>query len=183
MQQSDSRSPTALGGTWDLMRYPGIRSDSDMYTFGYNFRPWPKAISIASGGDSHWRDCHFADALPPSRLKHRLEVEGGCSRMTEVSPTAQAVRSWSTSATPSKSPALPSTSDTATRSPPPPGPRPLAGGRCAARTAPPSAAGLPVAVPPLSFPRRSTALLSLRVPFTAFRCLLLPRGVRALQKS
>ena len=29
-----------LGGTWDLFRYPGIRSDSDMFTFGYKFRPW-----------------------------------------------------------------------------------------------------------------------------------------------
>jgi monooxygenase len=28
------------GGTWDLMRYPGIRSDSDMFTFGYDFHPW-----------------------------------------------------------------------------------------------------------------------------------------------
>ena len=30
----------AMGGTWDLFRYPGIRSDSDMYTLGYSFRPW-----------------------------------------------------------------------------------------------------------------------------------------------
>ena len=29
-----------LGGTWDLFRYPGIRSDSDMHTLGYNFKPW-----------------------------------------------------------------------------------------------------------------------------------------------
>ena len=29
-----------LGGTWDLFRYPGIRSDSDLYTFGYRFKPW-----------------------------------------------------------------------------------------------------------------------------------------------
>lgn len=29
-----------LGGTWDLFRYPGVRSDSDMFTFGYKFRPW-----------------------------------------------------------------------------------------------------------------------------------------------
>ena len=29
------------GGTWDLFRYPGIRSDSDMYTLGFSFRPWP----------------------------------------------------------------------------------------------------------------------------------------------
>ena len=37
------------GGTWDLFRYPGIRSDSDMYTFGYSFRPWTEDQDIASG--------------------------------------------------------------------------------------------------------------------------------------
>ena len=39
-----------LGGTWDLFRYPGIRSDSDMYTLGFNFKPWTSARSIADGG-------------------------------------------------------------------------------------------------------------------------------------
>lgn len=39
----------AIGGTWDLFRYPGIRSDSDMYTLGYNFRPWTGDKSIADG--------------------------------------------------------------------------------------------------------------------------------------
>jgi monooxygenase len=39
----------AIGGTWDLFRYPGIRSDSDMYTLGYSFRPWEHAKSIADG--------------------------------------------------------------------------------------------------------------------------------------
>ena len=38
-----------IGGTWDLFRYPGIRSDSDMYTLGYNFRPWTEAKAIADG--------------------------------------------------------------------------------------------------------------------------------------
>lgn len=38
-----------LGGTWDLFRYPGIRSDSDMYTLGYSFRPWTDPKSIADG--------------------------------------------------------------------------------------------------------------------------------------
>jgi monooxygenase len=38
-----------VGGTWDLFRYPGIRSDSDMYTFGYSFRPWESKDSIARG--------------------------------------------------------------------------------------------------------------------------------------
>jgi cation diffusion facilitator CzcD-associated flavoprotein CzcO len=39
----------ASGGTWDLFRYPGIRSDSDMYTLGYGFRPWEDAKAIADG--------------------------------------------------------------------------------------------------------------------------------------
>lgn len=38
-----------LGGTWDLFRYPGIRSDSDMHTLGYRFKPWTAAKSIADG--------------------------------------------------------------------------------------------------------------------------------------
>jgi monooxygenase len=38
-----------LGGTWDLFRYPGIRSDSDMYTLGYSFRPWTQPKAIADG--------------------------------------------------------------------------------------------------------------------------------------
>ncbi|MCL4129842.1 UNVERIFIED_CONTAM: hypothetical protein GTU68_023448 [Idotea baltica] len=39
----------AIGGTWDLFRYPGIRSDSDMHTLGYNFKPWTEAKAIADG--------------------------------------------------------------------------------------------------------------------------------------
>ncbi len=38
-----------LGGTWDLFRYPGIRSDSDMFTLGFRFKPWHSARSIADG--------------------------------------------------------------------------------------------------------------------------------------
>ena len=39
----------AIGGTWDLFRYPGVRSDSDMYTLGYKFKPWIEAKAIADG--------------------------------------------------------------------------------------------------------------------------------------
>src|SRR5262245_23469137 len=39
----------AIGGTWDLFRYPGVRSDSDMHTLGYDFRPWKDAKAIADG--------------------------------------------------------------------------------------------------------------------------------------
>jgi len=39
----------AMGGTWDLFRYPGVRSDSDMHTLGYSFKPWREAKAIADG--------------------------------------------------------------------------------------------------------------------------------------
>lgn len=42
-------SREAIGGTWDLYRYPGIRSDSDMHTLGYNFKPWKAEKAIADG--------------------------------------------------------------------------------------------------------------------------------------
>lgn len=42
-------SRSAIGGTWDLFRYPGIRSDSDMHTLGYSFRPWTQSKSLADG--------------------------------------------------------------------------------------------------------------------------------------
>jgi len=42
-------SREAIGGTWDLFRYPGIRSDSDMFTLGYSFKPWTDEDSIAPG--------------------------------------------------------------------------------------------------------------------------------------
>jgi len=55
LQQQPGRSYTILeargatGGTWDLFRYPGIRSDSDLHTFGYEFKPWRDGDAIASG--------------------------------------------------------------------------------------------------------------------------------------
>ncbi|MGF7236201.1 MAG: flavin-containing monooxygenase [Frankia sp.] len=42
-------SRAGLGGTWDLFRYPGVRSDSDMHTLGYAFRPWPGRNAVADG--------------------------------------------------------------------------------------------------------------------------------------
>lgn len=41
----------SIGGTWDLFRYPGIRSDSDMFSFGYPFRPWNQPETLASGSE------------------------------------------------------------------------------------------------------------------------------------
>ena len=41
----------ASGGTWDLFRFPGIRSDSDLHTFGFEFKPWESEHAIASGAE------------------------------------------------------------------------------------------------------------------------------------
>src|ERR1700712_5513573 len=41
---------SAIGGTWDLFRYPGIRSDSDLTTFGYEFKPWTD-VKVIAGAD------------------------------------------------------------------------------------------------------------------------------------
>jgi cation diffusion facilitator CzcD-associated flavoprotein CzcO len=65
----------ASGGTWDLFRYPGIRSDSDMYTLGYRFRPWKDAKAIADGPSilSYIREVasdHGIDAK--IRYRHRV---------------------------------------------------------------------------------------------------------------
>ena len=40
-----------VGGTWDLFRYPGVRSDSDMYTLGFSFRPWTDSRAIVEGAE------------------------------------------------------------------------------------------------------------------------------------
>ncbi len=64
-----------IGGTWDLFRYPGIRSDSDMHTLGYRFRPWTAARSIADGESilEYVRDtAREAGIEPKVRLHHRV---------------------------------------------------------------------------------------------------------------
>ena len=63
----------AIGGTWDLFRYPGIRSDSDMHTLGYNFKPWQNAKAIADGPSIRAYVQEAADEygiVPHIRFKH-----------------------------------------------------------------------------------------------------------------
>ena len=70
------------GGTWDLFRYPGIRSDSDMYTLGYSFRPWTQAKAIADG---------------PSILKYVRETAADNGIDRKIRFNHRAVRAaWST---------------------------------------------------------------------------------------
>ncbi|HVW25037.1 MAG TPA: NAD(P)/FAD-dependent oxidoreductase [Polyangiaceae bacterium] len=64
-----------IGGTWDLFRYPGIRSDSDMYTLGYAFRPWKGSKAIADGASilSYIRDTARVFGIDRKiRFEHRV---------------------------------------------------------------------------------------------------------------
>ena len=66
----------ASGGTWDLFRYPGVRSDSDMFTLGYRFRPWrdPKAIADGPSILNYIRDTATEYGVDKSvRYKHRVQ--------------------------------------------------------------------------------------------------------------
>src|SRR6188472_944802 len=65
-----------LGGTWDLFRYPGIRSDSDMYTLGFPFRPWPHGEAIGDGASilAYIRETAEAYGIDRKiRYQHRVE--------------------------------------------------------------------------------------------------------------
>ncbi|MEU7144383.1 NAD(P)/FAD-dependent oxidoreductase [Nocardia sp. NPDC046473] len=65
----------SLGGTWDLFRYPGIRSDSDMYTLGYRFKPWLGDTSIADGAAilDYLRDTAAENGIDRHiRFRHRV---------------------------------------------------------------------------------------------------------------
>lgn len=66
----------AIGGTWDLFRYPGIRSDSDMYTLGFSFRPWTGDKSIADGPDilQYLKDTATEEGLDDKIIYNRKVV-------------------------------------------------------------------------------------------------------------
>jgi len=66
-----------IGGTWDLFRYPGIRSDSDMYTLGYSFRPWTQAKAIADGPSIlNYLDEAARDYGIDKHIRHQHRVTG-----------------------------------------------------------------------------------------------------------
>ena len=72
----------AIGGTWDLFRYPGIRSDSDMFTLGYDFRPWEEAEG--DRGRPVDPQLHPRDrARPRRRAPHPLPPPGRARRLVE----------------------------------------------------------------------------------------------------
>jgi monooxygenase len=64
-----------IGGTWDLFRYPGVRSDSDMYTLGYSFRPWRHEKALTDGPSilGYVRDTAVEHGIAPKiRFGHRV---------------------------------------------------------------------------------------------------------------
>jgi monooxygenase len=65
----DSRD--AIGGTWDLFRYPGIRSDSDLHTFGYEFKPWTSDNAIA---DAHEILAYLREVIEEDDLTRRIHL-------------------------------------------------------------------------------------------------------------
>ncbi|HEY9556543.1 MAG TPA: NAD(P)/FAD-dependent oxidoreductase [Acidimicrobiales bacterium] len=65
----------SIGGTWDLFRYPGLRSDSDMFTLGYSFRPWDGEKTIADGASilQYIKDTAAAEGIDSKiRFNHRI---------------------------------------------------------------------------------------------------------------
>src|SRR5689334_11845037 len=65
----------AVGGTWDLFRYPGIRSDSDLHTFGYEFKPWTDENAIADAASilSYIRETADENGITPHiRFGHQV---------------------------------------------------------------------------------------------------------------
>ncbi len=81
-------SRASKGGTWDLFRYPGVRSDSDMFTFGYTWRPWKSDIALADGPLIREYIDTVADEYDVDRLiryEHRItsaDWDSGTARWT-----------------------------------------------------------------------------------------------------
>ncbi len=81
-----------MGGTWDLFRYPGIRSDSDMHTLGYSFRPWRAAKAIADGPSilEYVRDVAVEEGIDRHiRYQHRVVRADWDSRAARWTVTVQ----------------------------------------------------------------------------------------------
>jgi cation diffusion facilitator CzcD-associated flavoprotein CzcO len=82
-----------IGGTWDLFRYPGIRSDSDMLTMGYSFRPWTNPKAIAPGEDiRNYVIATARDAGIDRHIRFRHRVERAAWSSKDATWTVHAVR-------------------------------------------------------------------------------------------
>jgi monooxygenase len=76
----------AIGGTWDLFRYPGIRSDSDLHTFGYEFKPWTSENAIA---DAHEILSYLHEVIEENDLGRRIYFQHKVVRADFSTDTAQ----------------------------------------------------------------------------------------------
>jgi len=82
-----------LGGTWDLFRYPGIRSDSDMHTLGYRFKPWTEAKSITDGASIlEYVRRTASDHGIDQRIRYRHRVVGAAWSNTDMRWEVEAER-------------------------------------------------------------------------------------------
>lgn len=79
----------AIGGTWDLFRYPGIRSDSDLHTFGYEFKPWTDEEAIADG-DAILR--YLRETVAENRIGEHIRFHHAVKRVSWSSERAR----WTT---------------------------------------------------------------------------------------
>jgi cation diffusion facilitator CzcD-associated flavoprotein CzcO len=84
----------AIGGTWDLFRYPGIRSDSDMYTLGYSFKPWTEAKAIADGPSilKYVRDTARENGID-RHIRYGHQVKAAAWSSQDAAWTVEALRS------------------------------------------------------------------------------------------
>ena len=80
-----------LGGTWDLFRYPGIRSDSDMYTLGYSFKPWEQAKAIADGPS-------ILSYVQDTAREHGLDATSASATRSSAPPGRRADAAWTVEA-------------------------------------------------------------------------------------
>jgi monooxygenase len=83
-----------IGGTWDLFRYPGIRSDSDMLTMGYSFRPWTHPKAISPGEDiREYITATARDEGIDRNIRFRHQIKGASWSSEEAQWTVEATRS------------------------------------------------------------------------------------------
>jgi monooxygenase len=74
-----------LGGTWDIFRYPGIRSDSDMFTFGYSFKPWISSQNLADGPSIR---NYIREAAQEHRVEEKIRYNANVDAISWDSTTA-----------------------------------------------------------------------------------------------
>src|SRR5215467_11812840 len=82
-----------IGGTWDLFRYPGVRSDSDMFTMGFSFRPWTSPRAIAPGDEiREYVTATAREAGIDGHIRFQHRVVSACWSSPQAAWTVNAIR-------------------------------------------------------------------------------------------